>query len=270
MEKRNFDRIFGFAIALALPAYLFLIPVFARNPFYVASLAGTLVLLLFAWRNKDARLQLAFLGLAMPLGVCLVAIFNALIAYLQPRTIDAILSRLDGGLSVAIYHWTFQHPPVHAFLWCVYFALPTFAALVLGLSQQRMACFRSFVLAAIFAPFFYYLFPAVGPAHIGQPAAPPNCFPSLHLTWALQMVLYSRSRLRTTATAYLILVVAATLGMGEHYVADLVAAVPYTLALYWIESRLSVHLPVPKSQPEFAAAPLRAPLPVTRRQARVN
>lgn len=198
--------------------------------------------------KKEARSQLIFLGFIMPLAVILVSQCNHLIIHIQPRTIDASLSRLDDGLSVAIYHWTLHHSLIHSFLWIVYYGLPLFIALVLGISDKRMACLRAIILAAIFAPIFYYLFPAVGPAHVGQHGAPRNCIPSLHLTWALQLVLYSQSHLRYAAIIFLVPVAAATLGMGEHYVVDLVVAVPYTLVIYWLEARLSHFLPAANAQ----------------------
>ena len=82
----------------------------------------------------------------------------------------------------------------------------------------------------------------MGPAHIGQHTMPRNCFPSLHLAWTLELVLYSQSHLRRIAIVYLVLIAASTIGIGEHYMVDLVAAVPYAIAIYWIEPRLFQNL----------------------------
>lgn len=240
---------------------LFLLMVGIKVPFFAASVIGGMLLGIFAMFMPNARQQLIFLGFSMPLSVMLVAQGNHAITYLQPHTVDASLSRLGDGLSVAIYHWTLRHRLVHSILWGVYYGLPIFVAFVFGLADRRMACFRSFVLAAIIAPIFYYLVPAVGPAHIGQRGVPRNCFPSLHLTWALELVLYSRSDLRRAAIVYLLLTAAATLGMGEHYAVDLVAAIPYTFALYWIENRFAGFLKI-RARTQRSSSTQVSPIPV--------
>lgn len=65
------------------------------------------------------------------------------------------------------------------------------------------------------------------------PSAPRNCMPSLHLSWALMVLLNARglNRIaRAGAAAFLVVTVVATLGLGEHYLVDLVVAVPFTMA----------------------------------------
>lgn len=242
--KRNHDELVAiFALAI-FSLFILLISIRPGHISFLgtSAVAGLLFALLALFRT-EARPQLIFFGFFMPLAVTIFGECNQIIIDLRPHTIDATLSSLDGGLSVAIYHWTQHHPTIYLFFGFVYIALPVFTALVVGLSKQRMACFRAFVLAGLFAPIFYYLFPAIGPAYIGQVGTPRNCFPSLHLAWALELVLYSRSYLRRIAIIYLVLIAASTLGLGEHYIVDLVAAVPYTMAIYWIESQLSLHLP---------------------------
>lgn len=241
MTKHNSNEL---PAVIALMLFCILLALIGIHvPFFESTIAGSFLLGCIALFNKEARPQLLFLGFIMPCAVIFVSQANHVIIYLQPRTIDASLSRLDGGLSVAIYHWTLHHTYVHSFLWVIYYGLPLFTAFVLGLTGRRMACFRAFVLAAIFVPFFYYLFPAVGPAHIGQAGAPRNNVPSLHLAWALELVLYSQSYIRRIAIVYLVLIAASTLGIGEHYIIDLIVAVPYTFAIYWLEARLSRFLP---------------------------
>lgn len=197
---------------------------------------------LFALFNVEARPQLIFFGFFTPFAFTIFGLCNQIIIYLRPHTVDAAFSRLDEGLSVAIYHWTQHHPAIRFFLYIVYIGLPVFTAFILGISKRRMACFRAFLLAGLFAPPFYLMVPAMGPAHIGQHTMPRNCFPSLHLAWTLELVLYSQSHLRRIAIVYLVLIAASTIGIGEHYMVDLVAAVPYAIAIYWIEPRLFQNL----------------------------
>jgi hypothetical protein len=62
-----------------------------------------------------------------------------------------------------------------------------------------------------------------------------NAFPSLHLGWALLALWYSECLSRRTRLAMAIFFVGtvfATLGLGEHYFVDLVAAFPFALMLY--------------------------------------
>jgi hypothetical protein len=89
---------------------------------------------------------------------------------------------------------------------------------------------------------FPELYPSVLP-NIGPGWAQPvemttsllNAFPSLHTAWALLLLLWAPA-LRTTTERVLVVVVStvtvlATLGLGEHYVIDLVGAVPFAAAI---------------------------------------
>src|SRR5580704_4354769 len=63
---------------------------------------------------------------------------------------------------------------------------------------------------------------------------PRNAIPSLHMAWA--MLLYWNTKglargLRIFLAAYVVLTVVSTLGTGEHYFVDLVAGVPFALAV---------------------------------------
>jgi hypothetical protein len=87
-----------------------------------------------------------------------------------------------------------------------------------------------------------YLFPQQFPSHIpaaltAEPAAlpisPRNGMPSLHFGWALLLFWNLRARriLGPLAGAFLILTALATLGSGEHYLADLMVATPLALTV---------------------------------------
>lgn len=63
---------------------------------------------------------------------------------------------------------------------------------------------------------------------------PRNAMPSLHVGWALLLVWNSRHFprvLRAALVLYLLLTVVATLGGGQHYLVDLVASLPFALAV---------------------------------------
>ena len=91
----------------------------------------------------------------------------------------------------------------------------------------------------------YFLLPASGPVYafsafpyrepepllgVVSIAGPPNCMPSLHSSAAL-LALYLCWRWRgprAISAVFVVLTLAATLALGEHYVIDLVVAVPFT------------------------------------------
>ena len=103
---------------------------------------------------------------------------------------------------------------------------------------------RASVIGAIAALPFYLAIPAVGPQYsfsgfprgsaTPMPAGPfpRNCFPSMHLCWALLIFLNAKSRAwRIVAALYAVLTAVVTVASGEHYVVDIIAAVPFAFAV---------------------------------------
>ncbi len=79
------------------------------------------------------------------------------------------------------------------------------------------------------------------PLPLSVPAAPRNCLPSLHLSWALMVLLNTRGLpavIRGAAAAFFALTALATLGLGEHYLVDLVVAVPFTVGFQAVCNRV--------------------------------
>lgn len=96
--------------------------------------------------------------------------------------------------------------------------------------------------AAVLAVPCYLLVPAAGPAYAGQANALRNCMPSLHLTWAALLWIDARKAgLRRGLLIFMGMTAIATLATGEHYVLDLIAAVPFTWAVHRL-SALAVRL----------------------------
>ncbi len=83
------------------------------------------------------------------------------------------------------------------------------------------------------------LWPVTPPAGAPHPMpfdefTPRNCMPSLHTAWATVIYIHSRKApriLRFAGTFWLIATLAATLGFGYHYGADLVAGVVFALTV---------------------------------------
>jgi len=118
------------------------------------------------------------------------------------------------------------------------------------------------IVAALFGCALYFVMPGLGPAvafdanypgGLPDPAAVPlalfpasvmeprNAMPSLHTTWAflIAIIAWRIGRVpRIVGVLNLAATVIATLGMREHYLVDVVVAVPFTLAVHAL---LSLH-----------------------------
>ncbi|MFT2016579.1 phosphatase PAP2 family protein [Streptomyces sp. 796.1] len=121
---------------------------------------------------------------------------------------------------------------------------------------------RTFMVIGLLGPGIYMLFPVVGPifaygadgghwavANLWPNTTPPldppqrmpfdditprNCMPSLHTAWATAIFIHSRQGprvLRFAGTFWLIATLAATLGFGYHYGADIVAGVVFAVTI---------------------------------------
>lgn len=138
-----------------------------------------------------------------------------------------------------------------------FYALPLAVCILYAsyrLRKQQPVNILALLLSLLIVGFIQYgVFPAVGPEHafpqwyplhppmlaqiailpISIPNAPRNCMPSLHLAAAL--VVWWNSRIwpqwgKLLVFLFLLGTVFSTLALGEHYLADLVVAFPFTLA----------------------------------------
>jgi len=221
LELRHEIRLYALGYATASLGVAWLLP----DPFLRWAVAGGLVLASSAALECDAeKLKLAAV---LPLAMIAAGVGNTLLAGHLPYTIDAQLLRCDFGIAAAVENWTISHTRCHLILQVVYDALP----LVLGVNlfgSNRRGLIRALALSILLAVPCYAMFPAVGPAHVGDIHAARNCMPSIHLTWALLFWFYAPRWLRWPLAAFVLLTAVATLGLGEHYALDLIAAVPFT------------------------------------------
>ena len=182
---------------------------------------------------------------------------------LHPKTFDLYLYTVDCSLRAQFSFLMGQIFSRH--LWfrfaalLFYIALPLPLALVyaaqLRLKNKRaLPVMLAFLVTGPLGVVYYNMVPATGPVHIfGQnfpwhplstaqamhlvlEAVPVkgarNAIPSLHMAWVLLAWWNSKglSRwIRAVALAFVIFTVFATLGTGEHYFVDLVAAFPFAL-----------------------------------------
>ncbi len=228
-------------VAVSIP--LFGLAEWLRVPALSAALlmlgcGGVIILAYYAASGNQVAEQNFQIAVLLPLFVVLTNTVNDKIAHLTPHLFDAALLRADCGISAAIRHWTLARPLRLAITNVLYGALPLAASGVIAYTtgRDRSQLLRALCFAALLAVPCYLLLPAVGPAYIGQPLAPRNCMPSLHVTWAALLWLNAQPVwLRRAAFCFMLITAFTTLATGEHYVLDLVAAVPFT----WIVQQLS-------------------------------
>jgi hypothetical protein len=177
----------------------------------------------------------------------------------HPTTFDPTLFRFDQSLGGQISFWMGRllaaSTPLRNTAFLAYIMLPVAPAFAY-LFERRLrvdgVLVQFLTLGAVgsiainllpaagpkFAFAAFPVFPALGDlpsaARMMLPLAPRNAIPSLHMSWALLLFWHSRPYPRWARSVFALLValtVMATLGLGEHYVVDLVVAFPFTLAL---------------------------------------
>lgn len=211
-------------------------------PVAIGAFLGLSSILILAWRGFRNPESLPDFLLAAFAPVSMIAITFALwwTTALQPATFDAQLAAFDRmlGLDFSAEARALVSGAAWLSALCqiVYAALPLAMAILIAHARhwKDTRLLASFAAAGAAAFVLYQICPATGPAHTG-PQAPRNALPSLHATWAL--LLYLRASTislpaRIAAAVFLVITLVATLGLGEHYLIDLVVAVPFTLAIH--------------------------------------
>jgi hypothetical protein len=229
-----------------------------------ATLLSMAALVLRTRGQQRVEAQVLLLGAGMlPAFVLYTTPFLELTLLMHPTTLDGVVYAADSTLgwqpAFVLGRLLQARPPLELAINIVYAALPFALALVIGL-QMRGRCGRAepdavalFLLAGVAAFSLYHVVPVTGPlyafegvwpwteplaAAVAAPMAVPeaarNCIPSMHTTWALLIFFNTRGyhrAIRVGAALFLALTLLATLGLGYHYLMDLVVAVPYTVAL---------------------------------------
>lgn len=208
-----------------------------------------------AVRDRARQDFLVILGIS-DIPITLVNIVLSGITSLQHVRVDLYLDAIDRVFLSPANHVTLL---LQSSRWLTYLCLydyvywwvpVTVALLILSQLDIREAWqgLFSIILSPIAAIPFYLLVPASGPGFMysDYPAfhteAPhllhsslyyPNCFPSVHFTFALLALWYLRhSNLGITiGSLHVALTTTATLGLGQHYFIDLIAALPFTLLM---------------------------------------
>jgi hypothetical protein len=236
-ELRN---LVGPATAWASVAFLWITVARSQSFSFHWMLLATLVAGIYGYVTCQDGL-VAAMGY-MPL-VCLLALMAlSAMTPLIPYTIDSALLHLDRGSSITFWHWCLAHPASYLLIRPVYVALGPAMVLGITFTRQRTRLIRALLLALIAGLACYYLFPAVGPKWVGQAGRVRNCMPSLHFAWALLLWIYANEYIRWPMFLFAVLTPIAAVGIGEHYVVDMVAAVPFTAGIIWLNSLFDIRL----------------------------
>ena len=216
-----------------------------------------------AERAKNVKL-LSFFGLLVLYAFC-AEIYLTITSVMQPVTYDTLMFAFDSTLGFQPSQIAGQilrsgGKPLVIFGDLAYKSLALFLIAMYGMqiatsSRQPYNALKFLIVSGTAALMVYHLFPVAGPRYIftaqffpdnlpsvGEMGLDPlivvpaarNGMPSMHFGWALALWLMAQFQSRTTRWIYLVnlgLMIFTTLGLGEHYLIDLVVAVPFVLAL---------------------------------------
>jgi hypothetical protein len=220
------------------------------------------------WASPEESRRLLRISL-LPVGIVLFVLASLVAlnvtALVHSPVLDSYLYVFDGSLgfqpSFRLGQFFTAYKPVAELAQAAYLCLPLVIGLACAGSLKYGSPWRPLgVLASagLLGYLLYFVFPATGPIYVfgtsfpGSPQAfatleqmhphamllpmraPRNAMPSLHMAWAL-LVWFNCGRFsrawRGLALAYVVLTVVATLGTGEHYLADLAVALPFSVAV---------------------------------------
>jgi membrane-associated phospholipid phosphatase len=207
-----------------------------------------IIVVAFARGTKDKYEDFCFAA-SLPIMLILLPRFGLLTAWLRPITLDTTLQAIDVALGLDGFALTrfVDRMWLYSILPIVYDALPLIIAVAWSYERPRFLM-REVLLGAALAFPFYLSIPACGPSHAfpdwpysatrvvsAIPVFPRNCMPSMHFAWAMLLALSARNRIwRSLLWIFVALTGIATVVSGEHYVVDVLAAIPFTFAVQWI------------------------------------
>jgi hypothetical protein len=190
--------------------------------------------------------------------------------FLRPKALDLFLYSFDCSLRIQPsffmgvlfwkWHWL-ERISVLCYLGISIPVMTVYAATLARRRDRALAVLSAFLFSCVLVLPVYDLFPALGPRYLFGSNFPfhplsiaqakhlflepvalggfRNAMPSMHLGWVLLAWWYSRGFswwTRGVTLAFVMFTVAATLGMGEHYLIDLIVAFPFCLLLFAVFS----------------------------------
>ena len=216
-------------------------------------------------KRKAVVQQLLGIGLLILIMVVCVPGVLSLTTLLHPATFDAIVFQFDQVLgfqaSVVLATLMEHFPWLGKLVRLAYRILPMGFAVLFALQfrypeRRNVNLVGFWIISVVGAIIVYHLYPVAGPRYffgakfpnalppldtipdfkVVIPPAFRNGVPSMHFGWAFAFWLTTTWLrpiwIRVAFAILLALNIVATLGTGEHYLLDLIVALPYTLAVY--------------------------------------
>jgi hypothetical protein len=224
-----------------------------------AGMAGLVVLAAAAVRTRNLA---PFAKAAFFPSAAIVLGFFVPAMSLSPLTCDARLLAVDAAIGFQLSFLLGQMTGGSVLLWqlttTVYYALPLAVAVSCVAGRPLPKDFRRLLMFGCLAAaggFVCFVCPATGPIYafrdqfpynppraseipvrlLAVPTAPRNAMPSIHVAAAL-LIFWNSLSLRKTARIiaglFLVATAFSTLALGEHYLVDLVVAVPFALIFH--------------------------------------
>ncbi len=219
-------------------------------------------------RGTNRRLNLFMAAVALTVPGQILATLGALGAdRLRPLKLDLYIYGVDQALgfqpSFALGRMVVGHPSTIVFLAVTYQLLPLAMVAMFGgylrhrSEREAWSMVSAFLLNLALSVPFYLLCPVCGPAYAfpgfpnlpGGPVllrpilldAPANGVPSIHFSTALLVLWYGRKLPfgRSIGAVYAVLTAISTLASGEHYLFDLLVAVPYAAMILALGERVA-------------------------------
>jgi hypothetical protein len=211
--------------------------------------------------DQQRRLKPLLMGLTPIVFLVYLPVAFSLLHVSSPDSFDRFLyafdSRFGFQAAFAAGRLFLDWPILKTVCGLIYMGLPLAMAAVyvaVPVAEDEPSLIKTFLLVSVIGVILYQVVPAAGPVYAfadGYPYrtpaissgfitpihlkdAPSNAIPSLHTAWALLIYWRTRSSrlaIRGAAAVFLLLTLLATLGLGEHYLIDLVVAVPFTVCM---------------------------------------
>ena len=234
----------------------------------VASFVGVGSLLAMAarilWADREGqprRLQALLVGITPIVFLAYMPVVFRIVSISTPYSLDRYLYAFDSrfGFEAGFVagSWFAALPLLRTICAVVYLALPLAMTCVYIAAPDvpdEPGLVRTFLLTGVMGAFLFYVVPAAGPVYAFTSAYPDhlpavnagflqpihlegvrlNAMPSLHTAWALLIFWRTRRNtfgVRAGAALFLFFTLLATLGLGEHYLIDLIVAVPFVVCV---------------------------------------